>query len=658
MKKILFILTILMIGSHLYAQQEGEFKFRDALNGYKLMPDQLTIFDKYSSQLVSEFTQEDFSTSSNFRINLPVGQYEIVISKKGYKTIETRFSVEQNSIQDRFYEFSPLERHQKYSLNYLNSMKKSNATVIVGTVVDDNGLALEGVEVFVSEQEKAISNSDGFFNLKINYFKNHDNGIFKDIYYRKNGYKTLKSKDFYIYPNGVHSQNQILKNGSGEVLQKTNDYYIENGTFGGRPEHQIEDNSDIYKKAAIPQSVQALQNCIPSSITVGLFNNTNFGCDCDCPTSSSNCGSCTVFVTLDLEEYVKRCISGEWLSGWSSLPNIHESYAAASVAIRTFGAFRVTQPSGTSYDVKNATCDQKYAGPNPPVWAIAAGTATEGNVLKVNGVFQKAEYSSENNNLSGYSCARDDNVTAAGCGNGNVRNTVTTTTCIADPLGAGWVQFGHGRSMCQFCSARWASGIDIGFWCNNPAGKDFNSGPPHNLPTKTWQQLIAHYYPYHVLESCSCLMDLSIANVNISSDLYLADNSITSSNATVAAGSNVTFRSPAIFLEDGFEAVPGSVFVGEFGNCSTTNFTGSTSEFSIDLNHFENTLLISDTSESEGEFSFVIQNIEGKVLFAKSNISETTFSISLSRLKTNGVHQIIANKNGKLFIEEVLITTN
>lgn len=470
MKQILFSVLMVSFFTSLNGQIEGVFTFRDALTGYVVMPDQLTFFNKNDGKIRKEFTSIDFATNDDIKISLPQGQYELVLYKEGYKSIETRFSVEKNSNQNRIFELSPLVRHEKNTLKFLQSKKRKDATVLIGTIVDNLGNPVEGVEIFVSEKEKAVTNAKGYYELTIFYHASHTSGIFKDIVYRKAGHKTIKSQDYFVMPNLSAYQNQILPFGKGEINQKTNDFYIKNGTFGGYPEHQIENHPEIYQKGKISKSIQQSQNCLPSSISVGIRNTTNYATNCDAPEIPFNCGAnCLEIVVLDLEEYVKRCIPAEWPGVWISLTNHEEAYAASSVAIRTFAAFRVTNPISSSFDVRNSTCDQKYGGPNPPDFAMEAGNETEGFVLKLNGVFEKAEYSSENNNLSGYQCAGDNpgNITANICGDGNVRNTEFTSQCISDPLGAGWAQFGHGRSMCQFCSMRWATGKAIGFWCNN-----------------------------------------------------------------------------------------------------------------------------------------------------------------------------------------------
>jgi hypothetical protein len=87
--------------------------------------------------------------------------------------------------------------------------------------------------------------------------------------------------------------------------------------------------------------------------------------------------------------------------------------------------------------------------------------------------FKLTEYSAENNGLG------------TACGDGFVGGA---GTCRADPVcgGLGLARNGHGRGMCQTGSARWATG-----WSRVLS----NVGSPHGYGTRTWEGILAHYYP-------------------------------------------------------------------------------------------------------------------------------------------------------------------
>ena len=101
-------------------------------------------------------------------------------------------------------------------------------------------------------------------------------------------------------------------------------------------------------------------------------------------------------------------------------------------------------------------------------------------VLVSGSTIQSTEYAAEQNNHPS-------------CGNGYKGNGTTSWPCTADGPCTGKTYNGHGRGACQWGTARWATG-DVLSSCSL-AGS-------HGYGTKTWQQILSHYYPNWTLASC------------------------------------------------------------------------------------------------------------------------------------------------------------
>lgn len=194
----------------------------------------------------------------------------------------------------------------------------------------------------------------------------------------------------------------------------------------------------------------------PLSVRVG-FNDAS--CTQVCCT-----GSCSNVCVFDLETYVRRGITYEWIGSWAQ-----HSLRAGSLAYRSYGAWHaLNPPASRPYDICSSACCQ-VNGPN----VIAAGTqaarATAGLMLKRNDAVFRAEYSAENNcRLGTLSCSNND----LSCGNGYNGSPASGWPCLQDAVGLDRDCFGHGRGMSQWGTQRWA-------------------GSPH---LQRWPWIVNHYY--------------------------------------------------------------------------------------------------------------------------------------------------------------------
>jgi len=488
------------MGFALYAAelsaQNTTFKFYDVQTGFSIAPEKVNLYSD-TGELKNSFEKKNLVRGKAIELDLKKGNYNVAISKSGYKTMDVDFTTTKDKRINKKMMLSPKKLPKEVTAEYLRSLHRPDRTMVTGYVADDKGMPV--VDALLQSDDGATARTDkkGYFQLSLSYDKEEFYDVqLKAFNITKPGFKTERREQVVVIPNGDALYRIQLEPGSGETVNQMSDFIIENGKIVGRFEDQLPTLDEPFEPMQKNGQHKSASQCLPQFITVGYLNETNHKVYC-CP-FTVNPIDCEDEVTLELEEYVKRVIKNEWLSGWSNLNNIGEAYKAAAVAIRTFGAYRVlVDPREGSHDITDSPCDQVYT-PGTTSWSISAGEGTKGVILKVNGNILKAEYSSENNNRSGNHCLLDDPVIDAGCNDGQFKDGITGQ-CIDDPLGAGKIQFGHGRNMSQFGGARWASGLALGDWCVGSA----TSGAPHHRGTKNWEQIIAMYYPSHDLINCN-----------------------------------------------------------------------------------------------------------------------------------------------------------
>ena len=187
---------------------------------------------------------------------------------------------------------------------------------------------------------------------------------------------------------------------------------------------------------------------------------------------------------ISLQTYCQRSLPSEWIASWGSTGPGNSGtncLLAGAVAIRTYAAGFVNSPDDVNYDICGTTSCQAYIHTASDSRTTAAVNATANWVMFRPGAtrigFKITEYSAENNS-DGF-----------GCGDGY---TQPTGGCIADPVCLGEVRFGHGRGMCQWGTARWASGRRMQ---NRVTSDSVTNG----YPIQNWVWLCEHYYPDLVL---------------------------------------------------------------------------------------------------------------------------------------------------------------
>jgi hypothetical protein len=161
---------------------------------------------------------------------------------------------------------------------------------------------------------------------------------------------------------------------------------------------------------------------------------------------------------------------------------------AGAVAIRTYAIGFINNPRDANYDICGTTSCQAYNHNLSDSRTTAAVNYTANYVMNQPGAarigFKLTEYSAENNSL-GFAC-----------GDGY---TQPNSGCLYDPVCTGETRFGHGRGMCQWGTARWATGRRM-------QSRVTSDSVTNNFPLQDWVWLCEHYFPELELVQGSPLM--------------------------------------------------------------------------------------------------------------------------------------------------------
>jgi hypothetical protein len=183
---------------------------------------------------------------------------------------------------------------------------------------------------------------------------------------------------------------------------------------------------------------------------------------------------------ISLQTYCQRSLPSEWIASWGNTGpggSGTNSLLAGAVAVRTYAIGFVNNPSSATYDICGTTACQAYNPTAGNSLTTAAVNFTANYVMNQPGAariaFKLTEYSAENNSL-GFSCG--DGFTQPNSG------------CLADPVCTGETRFGHGRGMCQWGTARWASGRRM-------QNRITSDSVTNGYPLQDWVWLCEHYYP-------------------------------------------------------------------------------------------------------------------------------------------------------------------
>ncbi len=483
----LLILTTLGFAS---AQQRVDFRFHDSVSG-RALPVELTLIDQATGQTYGFRAMLD----GRLQAFLPEGEYLLHALHEGYQAVAVTLVVHDATPPHRFY-LDPLSPPVETDWRYLWAQRKPNQMIVVGFITDEQtGQPLEGVRVrALNHAGEAYTDGRGLFYLQFPIYDLQGKAQpYATLALEKAGYRTLLLEQVQLWSEGDWIYRLTMQAGASvdardmrsprhresEPTQPCEECGkqpsppdpLSHGVGEGEPNAPSptpwergsggEGNSDFFPAAPAPI-------VLPKYIKVGR----------NC-TSRTNCPGGVEVYTLDT--YCKGVITSEWYACWGNVrygsespPAGMESVKAGAVAVRSYAVSFVYSPINSSYDICDSTACQVFTG-NQSSNGNAAVDATPRYVLLTSsGNIARAEYSAENNN--------------AGCGDG-FSGTGGSWPCIADPVCTGFAFNGHGRGLCQWGSARWATGRRL-----SSSQACTSSAPLHGYGTKNWQQILSHYY--------------------------------------------------------------------------------------------------------------------------------------------------------------------
>ncbi len=455
------------------AQQWLDLRFHDSVSGRALSAE-VSLTEQNTGQSYAFRSLPDGQLAAQ----LPEGDYVLHASVDGYQPMAITLRVDPNTPPHRFY-LDPLEPPQETDWRYLWAQRKLNQMIVVGFVMDEQtGQPLEKVRVRpLNHAGEAYTDSRGLFYLQFPIRDLQDKlQPYATLALELPGYRTLLLEKVRLWSEGDWIYRLTMQAGTGVETRDMRS-----------PRHREEEPAlpctDCEKQIEVapPDTTRQTHSdegdffpAAPAPIVLPKYIKVGRNC-----TSRTNCPGGVEVYTIDT--YCKGVITSEWYACWGNVrfgsenpPAGMESLRAGAVAVRSYGVSFVYTPINSSYDICDSTSCQVFTGNQSSNGNAAVDATTRYVLLTSSGNLARSEYSAENNN--------------AGCGDG-FSGTGSSWPCISDPVCTGFALNGHGRGLCQWGSARWATGRRL-----SSSQACTSSAPLHGYGTKNWQQILSHYY--------------------------------------------------------------------------------------------------------------------------------------------------------------------
>lgn len=452
------------------AQEWLDLRFYDSVSG-KALTAEVILTEQATGQVYTFRSQSD----GRLQTPLPAGEYALYATCEGYLAAGVTLAVRPDMPPYRFY-LDPLTPPREADWRYLWSLRKPNHMIVVGFITDEQiGQPLAGVQVRALNHAGATeTDANGMFLLQ---FPIHDlqgkAQPYATLALEKAGYRTLLLEQVALWSEGDWIYRLTMAAGTGiESRDMRSPRHREDA-----PKQPCEE-CDTPKSEPLPETPAERGNdfspAAPAPIVLPKYIKVGRNC-----TSRTNCPGGVEVYTIDT--YCKGVITSEWYACWGNVrfgsespPAGMESLKAGAVAVRSYGVSFVYTPINSTYDICDSTSCQVFTGNQSSNGNAAVDATTRYVLLTSAGNIARSEYSAENNN--------------AGCGNG-YSGTGSSWPCIDDPVCTGFATNGHGRGLCQWGSARWATGRRL-----SSSQACTSSAPLHGYGTKNWQQILNHYY--------------------------------------------------------------------------------------------------------------------------------------------------------------------
>lgn len=474
--------------ARLKAQQQSQqhvtlrVRLFDSATGFAVRPSRATAREASGGSVVFEMPAGDAQAApgtgtpgNSLDILLPAGAYIFEIAAAGYRSSGAKLQADAAAPTRIDFYLDPLVPPSEIAPKRLRALHRPDATWFAGFVSDEEaGGPLPGVRVRAAGGAlTTTTNARGFFEVPVPLPKGAPGIPTTDLVFDLAGYTAeahqfveLQANSDWVYRvrlargKGTRSVDERRNRGRGTPANPEN--AAASGPIAGAAWESAPAQA---APSTEPQTPPPTTN-VPETIRVGR-----------------NCAgtTCPSVEVHSLETYVKHVLPAEWFSCWGSLAGGSgtNSLRAGAVGIRSYGTWYQQHPLNAAYDICDTTSCQVF-GTQTSTNADQATDDTAGLVLvDAAGDIARTEHSAENNHT--------------GCGD------CLTGLCIFDPVCCGFAANGHGRGMCQYGSARWATGsrITTSFPCI--------LGLTHSYGPKVWQEILQLYYPALFLSQGSTL---------------------------------------------------------------------------------------------------------------------------------------------------------
>lgn len=513
--------------------------FRNSITGQAVVPTSVTIelVDTDSSKLIGLASVDQ---SGRAQRGLAPGNYRITVysSESGALAAETQIDPKGNAPSELVFNLDPPQLPEGADPKVIKGWVRSDRFLATGFVVDDvTGQPVPGIEVETPLGSTKTSESGAF----VAWLPLSGD---PSLVIRGAEYGELSYHHFETWPSGdIQLRARIKRGGAPERI----DLRKERRRADADPmEHVTCDSCTDSPQLPNPGPRGAAGPALPKSVRVGR----------NCATSTT----CTSVEVYSLDTYTARVLSSEWYGCWGSVAGGMDAMRAGAVAVRSYGVSYVYSPRTSTYDICDTTSCQVFGSTTNANSTQGTADTTRYVLTTSSGAVARSEYSAENNN--------------AGCGDG-FTGTGTSAPCISDPVCAGFATNGHGRGLCQWGSARWATQkiLSSSQACTSAA-------PATGQPRLDWVQILAHYYTtYNLVIGAS--IDLTSVTA-VPSTLGQGGTTVLNYNFTSSAAVNNVWLIANLSLNGTGSAISNTpndrrVNITSTAQTQTRNFATSTS---------------------------------------------------------------------------------
>lgn len=462
-------------------------RFVDSATGFAVQPDVTEATPQDAGSPGKKLRRSGVSPEGRAALLLTKGRHTISARADGYQPMSGEFEVLADNPYQLEFQLDPLIAPREIQPGYVMTLHRWNETVFVGYVSDDKSGEPVADALVRTEPSGRETRTDarGYFQIYVPVQTRAEaTNSPARLSFTKSGYRAEVRSHLELWSEGDWVYRIRLQRGEGEnllderPLRRRSEYpvaILEESPFATSKE-------SVTAPAAIETTLAAAAIGGGGIVTQQLASTT---AHVRIPTNIRVLRQDGFTIDyISLQTYCQRSLPSEWIASWGSTGPGNSGtncLLAGAVAIRTYAIGFVNSPDDVNYDICGTTSCQAYINTASDSRTTAAVNATANWVMFRPGAtrigFKLTEYSAENNQLG------------QACGDGF---TAPNSGCLYDPVCAGESEFGHGRGMCQWGTARWASGRRMQ---NRVTSDSVTNG----YPLQNWVWLCEHYYPDLVL---------------------------------------------------------------------------------------------------------------------------------------------------------------